>query len=110
MASYSGQARLDNVNISDWRREEVGPYIGYLPQDIELFNGTVADNLARFGKVDSEKAVEAAKLAGAHNMILELPDGYDTIIGSAATICQVDNDNASASLVLFYGLPLSLFG
>jgi PrtD family type I secretion system ABC transporter len=80
-APTSGQVRLDGVSIADWRREEVGPYIGYLPQDIELFQGTVAENIARFGNVDGDEVVTAAQLAGAHRMILALPEGYDTVLG-----------------------------
>ncbi len=77
----SGVVRLDGANIADWRREDVGPHIGYLPQDIELFPGTVADNIARFGEVDPQQVVDAAQLAGAHQVILDLPKGYDTLIG-----------------------------
>lgn len=77
----SGTVRLDGVNLSTWDREEVGPHIGYLPQDIELFPGTIAENIARFGEVDGARVVEAARRVGAHQMILELADGYDTQIG-----------------------------
>ena len=79
----TGTVRLDGVSVADWRREELGPNLGYLPQDIELFPGTVAQNIARFGAIDSEKVVDAAQLAGAHAMILALPKGYDTFIGPA---------------------------
>ena len=73
--------RLDGVELASWRREEVGPHIGYLPQGIELFEGTVAQNIARFGVADSEAVVAAAQLAGAHEMILALAEGYDTPLG-----------------------------
>ncbi|XIF03654.1 type I secretion system permease/ATPase [Serratia marcescens] len=77
-----GIVRLDNADIYQWNKDELGPYIGYLPQDIELFAGSIAENIARFNEVDSEKVIEAAKLAGVHELILRFPHGYDSIIGN----------------------------
>ena len=77
----NGVARIDKADISQWDREDLGKYVGYLPQDIELFEGTVSQNIARFGEVEPEKVVEAATKAGVHEMILKLPEGYDTKIG-----------------------------
>lgn len=76
-----GKVRLDGADIYQWNKDQLGPSIGYLPQDIELFGGTVADNIARFGEVDSEKVILAAKRAGVHEMILHMPKGYDTLLG-----------------------------
>ncbi|TFW35092.1 type I secretion system permease/ATPase [Massilia horti] len=76
-----GNVRLDAADIYQWNKDQLGPHIGYLPQDIELFAGTVGENIARFGDVDSEKVVLAAKRAGVHEMILHMPNGYDTVLG-----------------------------
>ena len=77
-----GSVRLDGAEVSQWSREALGPYLGYLPQDIELFDGTIAENIARFGEVDSAKVIEAAQLAGINEMILHFPKGYDTLLGT----------------------------
>lgn len=81
--AYSGKVRLDGADIASWNRSELGPYIGYLPQDIELFDGSISENICRFSEIDPEKIVAAAKLAGVHDLILRLPKGYDTVIGAA---------------------------
>jgi PrtD family type I secretion system ABC transporter len=78
---FSGAVRLDGVEVSTWDKAELGPSIGYLPQDIELLDGTLAENIARFGEIDSEKVVAAAKATGIHEMVLQFPGGYDTPIG-----------------------------
>lgn len=76
-----GKVRLDGADIYSWNKADLGPHIGYLPQDIELFAGSVSDNIARFGEVDPERVVEAAKRAGVHDMILHFAQGYDTLLG-----------------------------
>lgn len=81
-APQNGVVRLDGADISNWDKDQLGPYMGYLPQDIELFEGTISENISRFTDVDPEKVVLAAKTAGVHEIILLLPDGYDTVIGS----------------------------
>ncbi len=79
----SGQVLLDGHPITEWSREALGPHIGYLPQDIELFDGTIAENIGRFGKASPDLVIEAATRTGIHEMILRLPKGYDTPMGEA---------------------------
>ena len=79
--AQSGKVRLDGVDIFAWNKSELGPHIGYLPQSIELFDGTVAENIARFGEVDTAKVEAAARAVGLHETILALPAGYDSRIG-----------------------------
>lgn len=78
----AGVVRIDGAQVEHYNRDELGPHLGYLPQDIELFEGTVAENIARFGEVDANQVVIAAKKAGVHELILKLHDGYDTHLGS----------------------------
>ena len=77
----AGEVRIDGAEISQYNREELGKHIGYLPQDIELFEGTVAENIARFQEADPEEIIEAAQMAEVHELILKLPNGYETKIG-----------------------------
>lgn len=76
-----GEVRLDGEALASWSREELGPFIGFLPQEVQLFDGTIAENIARFGPIESGKVIRAARLAGVHDMVLGLPRGYDTAAG-----------------------------
>ena len=101
----AGTVRLDNAEIDQWVREKLGPYIGYLPQDIELFDGTIAENICRFSELNSELIIEAAKTAGIHEMILRLPQGYDTIISSQSGALSAGQRQRVALARAIYNLP-----
>ena len=79
--TQSGKVRLDGVDVFTWDKNELGPHIGYLPQGIELFDGTLADNIARFGEVDQLKVELASRLVGLHDFIVSLPEGYNSPVG-----------------------------
>jgi ATP-binding cassette subfamily C exporter for protease/lipase len=101
----SGQLLLDDIDIRHWSRDAIGPRIGYLPQDIELFDGSVAENICRFGTVDSTAIIEAAKRADIHDMILRLPMGYDTPVGQAGKLLSGGQRQRLALARAIYGWP-----
>ena len=100
-----GKVLLDGHGINDWSREVLGPHIGYLPQDIELFEGSIAENIARFGELDSQQVIDAAKRTGIHDMVLRFPKGYDTSIGEAGNLLSGGQRQRIGLARALYGNP-----
>jgi len=101
----SGEVLLDGEPVRSWDRMELGPHVGYLPQDIELFDGTIAENIARSGQVSSEKVIEAANASGLHQMILRFPKGYDTPMGEAGSLLSGGQRQRIGLARALYGMP-----
>jgi ATP-binding cassette subfamily C exporter for protease/lipase len=101
----SGDVLLDGRSIGDWDRMALGPHVGYLPQDIELFGGSIAENIARSDKVASDMVIAAAEVAGLHQMILRFPKGYDTPMGEAGGLLSGGQRQRIALARAVYGEP-----
>jgi ATP-binding cassette subfamily C exporter for protease/lipase len=101
----SGKVRLDGVDIFPWNKAELGPYIGYLPQNVELFDGTVAENIARFSEPDMTKVEAAGRAVGIHDTVLALDDGYETPIGDDGCYLSGGQRQRIALARAIYGNP-----
>jgi len=100
-----GSIRLDGAEVRDWDARRLGPHIGYLPQTVQLFPGTIAENIARFGDLDSGRIIAAAKRAGVHDLILRLPKGYDTEVGQHKATVSLGQQQLICLARAFYGDP-----
>jgi ATP-binding cassette subfamily C protein EexD len=96
-----GSVRLDGAELAQWEPEKLGPHIGYLPQDVELLDGTVAENIARFGEIDSEGVVAAARAAGVHDLIVRLANGYDTVVAGNRTLSAGQRQRIALARALY---------
>ncbi|WP_298821945.1 type I secretion system permease/ATPase [uncultured Roseibium sp.] len=104
--SLKGVVRFDGSELGQWPSAKRGDFIGYLPQDLQLFDGTIAENIARFNaEASSEKIIEAAKLADVHDLIVSLPDGYNTVIGRSGRLLSAGQRQRIALARALYGNP-----
>jgi ATP-binding cassette subfamily C exporter for protease/lipase len=101
----NGKVRLDGVDVFTWDKLELGPHIGYLPQGVELFDGSMAENIARFGELDQAKVEAAARAIGLHDFILSLPQGYDSPVGREGTMLSGGQRQRVGLARAFYGNP-----
>ena len=101
-----GKVRLDGVDVHTWDKKELGPHLGYLPQGVELFEGSLADNICRFGEPDKLRIEEAARLVGLHEFILALPQGYETPVGRDGGLLSGGQRQRVALARALYGNPV----
>jgi len=102
----SGTVMLDGRDMAEWSRESLGPKIGYLPQEVELFEGSIAENISRFGAMDPALVVRAAKQAGIHDMVLRHPKGYDSQIGESGHLLSAGQRQRIGLARALYGDPI----
>ncbi len=103
--SMQGKVRLDGNDVYQWNKEELGQYVGYLPQTVELFEGTIAENVARFGEPDADKVQDACRLVGLDGFIEQLPKGYDTQVGDDGSFLSGGERQRVALARALYGIP-----
>ena len=104
--SISGKVRLDGADVQSWDKAELGPYLGYLPQGVELLDGTLAENIARFGDVDMAQVEAAARLVGLHELIMSMPQGYNSPIGRDGTMLSGGQRQRVGLARALYGKPV----
>ena len=104
--AMSGKVRLDGADIHTWDKAELGPYLGYLPQGVELLEGTLAENIARFGDVDMVQVEAAARLVGLHDLIMALPQGYNSPIGRDGAVLSGGQRQRVGLARALYGKPV----
>ena len=101
----SGKVRLDGADIYSWDKNHLGPFVGYLPQGVELFDGTIADNIARFGVIDTAQVEAAARAVGLHELIMALPKGYDSQVGRDGAVLSGGQRQRVGLARAIYGRP-----
>jgi ATP-binding cassette subfamily C exporter for protease/lipase len=104
--SLGGKVRLDGADIHTWDKTELGPYLGYLPQGVELLDGTLAENIARFGDVDMVQVEAAARLVGLHDLIMSLPEGYNSPVGRDGSMLSGGQRQRVGLARALYGKPV----